>query len=257
MRKIKILLEYEGTRYHGWQFQPNKVSIQGILEAKLSKITRQKIRVIGSGRTDSGVHAESQVAHFRTSSIMTPMEFLKALNSLLPADIVVKKVEEADPDFHAQKSASHKIYRYTILNRDYPSALLCRQAHYIATPTLNVNAMRRAARFMVGIKDFKAFQASGCSSKTTVRKISRVSISKKDDFIQITVEGSGFLKYMVRNMVGTLIEVGMGKWPPEQVDALLKSKNRRLAGPTAPARGLCLVKVFYGKKSSGKRAKRG
>ncbi len=256
MRKIKILLEYEGTRYHGWQYQPNGLSIQAVLEAKLHKITRKKTRVIGSGRTDSGVHAEGQVAHFQTPSIMTPQEFLKALNSLLPSDIVVKKVEQVDPDFHAQKSATHKIYRYTILNRDYPSALLCRQAHYIATPTLNVSAMRRAARFLVGKKDFKSFQASGCSAKTTVREIYRVSISKKDDFIRITVDGSGFLKFMVRNMAGTLIEIGWGKWPPEQMKAILKSKNRRLAGPTAPARGLCLVKVFYGKKSSGKKAKR-
>ncbi len=253
MRKLKILIEYEGTRYYGWQLQPNQVGIQEVLESKLHKITREKIRVIGSGRTDSGVHAEGQVAHFQTTSTMKLQEFLKALNSLLPADIVVKKVEEAKPDFHAQISATRKTYRYTILNRDYPSALQGRMAHYIATPTLDVTAMRKAARCLVGSHDFKSFQGSGCTAKTTMREIYRLSVVKKDDFIRITVDGSGFLKYMVRNIVGTLIEIGWGNWPPEQMKAILKSKNRRLAGPTAPSRGLCLVKVVYGKKSPRKK----
>ena len=253
MRKLKILIEYEGTRYYGWQLQPNQVSIQEVLESKLHKITREKIRVIGSGRTDSGVHAEGQVAHFQTRSTMQLQEFLKAMNSLLPSDIVVKKVEEAKPDFHAQISATRKTYRYTILNRDYPSALQGRMAHYIATPTLDVTAMRKAARCLVGSHDFNSFQGSGCTAKTTMREIYRLSVVKKDDFIRITVDGSGFLKYMVRNIVGTLIEIGWGNWPPEQMKAILKSKNRRLAGPTAPSRGLCLVKVVYGKKSPRKK----
>jgi len=180
MRRIKLLLEYEGTRYSGWQFQTNQVSIQGILEDKLHKITKQKTRVIGSGRTDAGVHAEGQVAHFETSSSMKPREILKALNSLLPPDIVVKKVEEAKPDFHAQISATRKTYRYTILNRDYPSALQGRVAHYIAIPTLNVTAMRKAARCLVWKKDFKSFQGSGCTARTTIREIHRLSIVKKD-----------------------------------------------------------------------------
>ncbi|MDH5761899.1 MAG: tRNA pseudouridine(38-40) synthase TruA [Nitrospinota bacterium] len=254
MRKIKLLLEYEGTRYHGWQYQPRELSIQEVIEAKLEKITKKKTRLIGSGRTDSGVHAEGQVAHFMTASTMKPREFLKALNSLLPHDIVVKKVEEAKPDFHAQKSATRKTYRYTILNRDYPSALHCRMVHYMMTP-LNVGAMRKAARYLVGKKDFKSFQGSGCTARTTVRQIFRLTIAKKDDFITITVDGSGFLKFMVRNIVGTLIEIGWGKWPPEQMQTILKSKNRRIAGPTAPSRGLRLVKVVYGKKSPRKKAK--
>jgi tRNA pseudouridine38-40 synthase len=253
MRRIKLLLEYEGTRYSGWQLQTNHVSIQGVLEDKLHKITKKKTRVIGSGRTDAGVHAEGQVAHFQTSSSMKLMEILKALNSLLPADIVVKKVEEAKPDFHAQISATRKTYRYTILNRDYPSALQGRVAHYIATPVLNVPAMRKAARCLLGKHDFKSFQSSGCTAKTTVREIHRLSVVKEGDFIRITVDGSGFLKYMVRIIVGTLIEIGWGKWPPEKMQEILKSKNRLLAGPTAPSRGLCLVKVVYGKKSPRKK----
>ena len=254
MRRIKLLLEYEGTRYSGWQFQTNQVSIQGILESKLHKITKEKIRVIGSGRTDAGVHAEGQVAHFQTSSTMKLVEILKALNSLLPPDIVVKKVEEAKPDFHAQISATRKTYRYTILNRDYPSALQGRVAHYIAIPVLNVTAMRKAARYLVGKHDFKSFQSSGCTAKTTMREIYRLSITKKDDFITITVDGSGFLKYMVRIIVGTLIEIGWEKWPPERMKVVLKSKDRLMAGPTAPSRGLCLVKVVYGKRPARKKA---
>ena len=248
MRKIKILIEYEGTRYSGWQLQVKQESIQGILESKLLKITKEKTRVIGSGRTDAGVHAEGQVAHFLTSSSMKNKECLKALNSLLPPDIVVKKVEEAKPNFHAQISATRKTYRYTILNRDYPSALQGRFAHYIAIRTLNVAAMRKAARYLVGRHDFKSFQSSGCSANTTTREIYRLSITKKGDFITITVDGSGFLKYMVRIIVGTLIEIGWGKWPPERMKQVLKAKDRLMAGPTAPPRGLCLVKVVYGKK---------
>ena len=255
MRKIRLLLEYEGTRYSGWQFQTNHVSIQGVLESKLHKITKKKTRVIGSGRTDAGVHAEGQVAHFLTSSTMTTKEFLKALNSLLPADIVVKKVEEAKPDFHAQISATRKTYRYTILNRDYPSALQGRFAHYIAIPTLNVKAMRKAARYLVGQHNFKSFQGAGCTAKTPIRMIHRLSVAKEGDFIRITVDGSGFLKYMVRIIVGTLIEIGWEKWPPEQMQKILKSKDRLQAGPTAPSRGLCLVKVVYGKRPARKKAK--
>ena len=256
MRRIKILLEYEGTRYHGWQLQVNHVSIQGVLESKLHKITGEKVRVIGSGRTDAGVHAEAQVAHFQTNSTMKLDEFLKAMNSLLPSDIVVKKVEEAKPDFHAQISATRKTYRYTILNRDHPSALLSRHAHYIAIPVLNVTAMRKAARYLVGPNDFKSFQGSGCTARTTIREIYRLSIAKEGDFIRLTVDGSGFLKYMVRIIVGTLIEIGWGKWPPERMLDVLKSKDRLMAGPTAPSRGLCLVKVVYGRrKSTGKKPK--
>ena len=253
MRRIRILIEYEGTRYSGWQLQVKQVSIQGVLERKLHKITGEKIRVIGSGRTDAGVHAEGQVAHFQTSSTMKTGEILKALNSLLPPDIVVKKVEEAKPDFHAQISATRKTYRYTILNRDYPSALQGRVAHYIAIPTLNVTAMRKAARYLVGKHDFKSFQSSGCTARTTMREIYRLSITKKDGFITIKVDGSGFLKYMVRIIVGTLIEIGWGKWPPERMQEVLKSKNRLMAGPTAPSRGLCLLKVVYGKRPARKK----
>jgi len=244
MRKLKILVEYEDTRYHGWQCQSNGLAIQEVLQKTLKKITQEKKSVVGSGRTDAGVHAEGQVAHFFTASRMNPREFLKAFNSLLPPDIVIKKVEEVDSKFHAQKLASRKIYRYTILNRDYPSALLCRQAHYIASP-LKISAMRRAAKIFVGRHDFSAFQGAGSEVRTPVREIYSLTIQKKEDWIRIHVDGNGFLKYMVRNIIGTLIQVGQEKKTAEQIKAILRSRDRKNAGPTAPARGLCLVAVKY------------
>ena len=253
MRKIKLLLEYEGTQYHGWQYQPNGLTIQEVLEDRLSRITQQKTPVIGSGRTDSGVHAEGQVAHFTTGSSMTPRQFLKALNSLLPHDIVVKKVEEVDAAFHARKSATRKIYRYTVLNRDYPSALFCRQSHYVAQP-LNIAAMRQAAQDFIGQHDFSAFQGAGCEAKSPVREIYDLRVKKRKDWLQISFDGSGFLKHMVRNIVGTLVEVGHGKIAPDAIPGILASRERRQAGPTAPARGLCLVEVFYDETGSNRRA---
>lgn len=245
MRKLKILIEYEGTQYHGWQCQANGLAIQEVLQKTLKKITQEKKSVVASGRTDAGVHAEGQVAHFFTSSRMTPRELLKAFNSLLPPDIVVKKVEEVHSNFHAQKSATRKTYRYTILNRDFPSALGRRQAHYIASP-LNVSAMRRAAKYLVGKHDFSAFQGAGGKVNSTVREINSLTIQKKNEWIYFNVVGNGFLKYMVRNIVGTLIQVGQEKITVKQTQVILQSRDRTQAGPTAPARGLCLVTVKYG-----------
>ncbi len=253
MRKIKILLEYEGTRYCGWQYQPNGLSIQEVLEKCLEKITKVKTRVEGSGRTDSGVHAKGQVAHFLTESRMTEFQFQKALNSLLPHDIVVQQAKEVDMKFHSRKSATSKLYRYTILNRDYPSALHYRYSNYIASP-LKLNAMRQAAKEFLGSKDFASFQGAGCEARSTVREIYKFTISKENDWIQINIIGSGFLKHMVRNLVGTLIEVGLGKCEAQSVRSILKARDRNKAGPTAPARGLCLVKVSYSKRKTLKKS---
>ncbi|CAI2718207.1 tRNA pseudouridine(38-40) synthase TruA [Nitrospina watsonii] len=244
MRRLKLVLEYEGSQYHGWQFQPNGLSIQEVLEGRLETITGCKTTVIGSGRTDSGVHAEGQVAHFNTECPMTPRQFLKALNSMLPYDIVVKSVEEVDLSFHARMCATHKLYRYTLLNRDFPSALFYRQAHYVAQP-LNVEAMRRAAQHLVGRHDFTSFRGSGCGARSALREIYDLRIKKYKDWLQISIEGNGFLKHMVRNIVGTLIEVGHGRLAADALPEIIASRNRGRAGPTAPARGLCLVKVFY------------
>lgn len=244
MRKIKLVIEYDGYKYHGWQIQPNGITIQEVLEDKLLKITKKKTTVIGAGRTDAKVHAEAQVAHFVTRSRMTPKEFLMALNSILPKDISIKKVEEVDSDFHARKSAKGRIYRYSILNRDFPSALQRRYSWFIPQ-ALNLPAIRQAKKCLIGRHDFSGFRASGCNVGSPVKDIYRIDMRRKGDFIEFTFEGNGFLKYMVRNIVGTLVMVGRGQMKAEQVEAILKSRNRKLAGPTAPAYGLRLVKVIY------------
>lgn len=244
-RKLKILIEYDGTRYHGWQVQPNGITIQEVLQNTLHKITKEKITLFASGRTDAGVHAEGQVAHFSSSAKMTCKEFLMALNSLLPRDIVIKKVEEVAEDFHAQYSAIRKSYRYTILNRDHPSALGRHQYFYTQFP-LNVDDMRKAAQCLVGLHDFSAFRATSCEGRSPIKELFRVDILQEPEgFIHIHVEGSGFLKYMVRNLVGTLLWVGHGKMAASEVETILLSRDRQQAGPTAQSQGLCLVKVVY------------
>ncbi len=243
-RKFKLIIEYEGTRYHGWQVQPNGLTIQEVLQSCLKKITQEQASVVGSGRTDAGVHAEGQVAHFRTESSMTPHQFMMAFNSLLPHDIVVKNVAEVPDEFHAQRSAVRKIYRYTILNREYPSALLHDRCNFIQTP-LDVKAMRRAKSYLEGKHDFSAYRASNCEARNPIREIYKIDISKKQDFITLDFDGNGFLKYMVRNIVGTLIQVGRNKLSAKEVKTILESRDRKNAGPTARPYGLCLVEVFY------------
>ncbi len=243
-RKFKLLIEYEGTRYHGWQVQPNGLTVQEVLQSCLNKITGEKVSVVGSGRTDAGVHAEGQVAHFRTVSSMTTHQFMMAFNSLLPHDIVIKNVAEVPDDFHAQRSAVRKIYRYTILNREYPSALQYDQCCFIQYP-LDVEAMSQAKVYLEGKHDFSAFRASNCEARNPVREIYKIDISKKGDFITLDFDGNGFLKYMVRNIVGTLIMVGRNKMQVPDVKTILESRDRNNAGPTARPYGLCLVEVFY------------
>ncbi|MBI4390142.1 MAG: tRNA pseudouridine(38-40) synthase TruA [Nitrospinae bacterium] len=245
MRKLKLVLEYDGSRYHGWQVQPNGVSIQEVLQKTVERITKQETCVIGSGRTDAGVHAEGQVAHFSTESNMTGRQFLKALNSLLPRDIVVSRVEEAAPDFDARRSAAGKKYRYTILNRDYPSAFAYSRSWYIPF-SLDVEAMRQAARHLVGRHDFSAFRAGNCEARSPVREILSLDIRREAGaFIVFEFEGNGFLKYMVRNIVGSLVEVGKGRMAPDRIREILESRDRTKAGPTAQPQGLCLVEVYY------------
>ena len=244
-RKFKLVIEYEGTRYHGWQVQPNGPTVQAVLQDCLKKITRENGAVVGSGRTDAGVHAEAQVAHFQTaSSTMTSHQFLMAFNSLLPHDIVVKNVAEVPSDFHAQRSAVRKIYRYTILNREYPSALLHDRCWFIQYP-LDVQSMQQAKTYLEGRHDFSAYRASNCEARNPVREIYEISISKNEDFITLDFDGNGFLKYMVRNIVGTLVQVGRKKMQAQEVKTILESRDRRNAGPTARPYGLCLIEVFY------------
>jgi tRNA pseudouridine38-40 synthase len=244
MRKFKMVVEYDGTRYCGWQIQPNGTTIQEALERVLSTITKERVTVIGAGRTDSGVHSEGQTAHFVTASTMTDRQFLKAINRLLPHDISVHDVKETSPEFDARRDAVRKIYRYTILNRDYPSALNYSRSLFVPQP-LDVEVMACSAQVLVGRHDFAAFQAVHGETKTTVREIYRIDFTFDAGFIHITFEGNGFLKYMVRNIVGTLVEMGKGNLPEGAMREILESCDRYRAGPTAQPQGLCLVRVVY------------
>jgi len=251
-RKLKLTLEYDGARYCGWQSQPNGTAIQDILQQTLERITKQKTTVIGSGRTDAGVHAEAQVAHFITESGMKPLEFLKALNSLLPNDIVIKEVKEVPLEFHAQMSAVGKIYRYTVLTRDHPSALSYGRCLYTPYP-LDLAAMRRGCRYLVGEHDFTSFRGPNCKAMSPVRTIKKITVWKDGAFIHFQFEGTGFLKYMIRIIMGTLLEVGHGRIPARRVREILEARDRQQAGPTAQPQGLFLVQVFYGKDNNGKK----
>ena len=243
-RKIKILIEYDGSAYHGWQFQTNGITIQEVLQSCIRKVVKKNTTLHSSGRTDAGVHAEGMVAHFVTTSKMTEGEFIRAFNSFLPHDIVVKDVSVVPMAFDARRSARKKIYQYTILNRTHPSALLYRRCLFIPFP-LNISAMRWAAKYLVGKHDFTSFRASNCGSKNPIREIFGIEIVKDGDFIFLNFEGNGFLKYMVRNIVGTLVQVGLEQIKASNIKLILESKDRRKAGPTAEPQGLCLVKVEY------------
>jgi len=242
--KYKLTIEYDGTNYHGWQKQPGLKTIQAVIEHGLQILLGEKTSVISASRTDAGVHALGQVAHFKTRRKLTPFAVLRGLNSLLPDDIVIVRVEQVTADFHSQFDAKSKVYRYTVLNRQYSSAL---GRHYVffMPGRVNVASMRKAAKYLTGRHDFSSFTAAGTVRSSFVRKITRLTIGKTGDFLVFTVEGNGFLKGMVRIIVGTLLEVGRGRRKPESIKEILKARRRTASGATAPGRGLCLVKVKY------------
>ena len=251
MRHIQLTIEYDGTHFNGWQIQsPHHRTVQATIETALQTIFKKKIRCIGSGRTDSGVHAWGQVAHFKTPSRLTTDEITRALNAHLPKDIVIRDVRERPNTFHAQFNAKRKTYRYIILNRDTPSALE-RNGVWHIPQNLNLRRMRQAARFLMGKKDFRAFMAADPAArragkvKNTVRTLYRLDIKRRKDHICIEMEADGFLYKMVRNIVGTLVEIGRGKYPGEYMREILIHKDRHLAGKTAPAQGLFLMQVRY------------
>jgi tRNA pseudouridine38-40 synthase len=245
MRTIKLTMEYDGCAYLGWQVQAKGTTIQGILEEKLSLLTGEEIHVVASGRTDAGVHALEQVAHFKTGSKLAVRSIQKALNSLLPNDILIKKAVEAEEDFHARKRAKSKIYEYRILNRDLRSVFHRGYAWHIRQP-LDLEAMRNAAETLIGEHDFSAFRSVGTLTRTAVRRVIRAELNKGlGGMIRFEIEANGFLKQMVRAIVGTLVEVGKGKMSPEGFRRVLLSHERKEAGPTAPACGLFLKKVKY------------
>jgi tRNA pseudouridine38-40 synthase len=243
---FRITLEYDGTGFEGWQIQPGgRRTVQGCLEAALARVTGQAVRVAGSGRTDAGVHARGQVASLRVESRFDAAGLRRALNGVLPADVAVVDSAEAPDDFHARRDARSKLYGYRIWNGSGPSPLRARFSHWLPPP-LDLAAMAQAGRDCRGRHDFASFQAAGSDVETTQRTLSLLDVrGESRGEIEILVEGDGFLRHMVRNLVGTLVEVGLGRRAPDSMAALLAARDRRRAGTTAPARGLTLLRVSY------------
>lgn len=247
MRNIKVTLAYDGTHYFGFQEQRGTPyqTIQGVVEDRLAKLAKREIRVIGAGRTDTGVHARGQVVNFDAGDwTIGPERVAYALKSLLPEDIVALESVEVAPSFHARYSAVAKAYRYTIYNGKIPSPFKRLYSYHIPYP-LDEGAMREGAKFLLGRHDFSAFRALGTSVKSTVRTILESRVNRVGDTIYIDLRGDGFLYHMVRMIAGTLIRVGKGKISPDEVEAILFSQDSLRGGPTAPARGLCLERVEY------------
>jgi tRNA pseudouridine38-40 synthase len=245
LRTFKLIIEYDGTNYHGWQRQTSHRTIQGEIEAALLTMTRQKITVTGSGRTDAGVHALAQTASFRCETRLTPDNFQQGLNSLLDRDIVIRACEPAPDGFHARFDAQRKTYQYRVLNRPLPPAIGRQYVWHIRRP-LATAAMRRALPHIVGEHDFTSFEGAGSPQGSSVRHIMAAELTETpDNHIRFDITANGFLKHMVRNIVGTLVEIGLGKRGPEKMGKILAARDRSLAGATAPPMGLFLVNVEY------------
>jgi len=249
MRNIKLIIEYDGKLYNGWQKQPGKANIQGEIENAIFKVTGETVDLIGSGRTDAGVHALGQVANFKLeNSNLAIDKMAMAINSQLKPTIRIKKAYEVEERFHSRYNAKKKTYRYVINNSEIPSAIYRGMQYHFKMP-LNVKEMEKAAKYLEGEHDFKAFKSSGTSSKTSVRTIYEAKVYKENregmNLVIIELTGNGFLYNMVRIISGTLLEVGTGKLKAEDVKNILESKDRKNAGKTLPANGLFLVNVFY------------
>lgn len=244
MTNYRFEISYDGTRYYGWERQPGKDTIQGKLEAVLSRMTDTEAEIIGAGRTDAGVHARAMIANAHLETALSPEEILAYMNRYLPDDISVNRVGIVSDRFHARYNAAGKLYTYTcyagaskpVFNRKYVTVL---------DSVPDIAAMRKAAAHLVGEHDFKAFCSNLKMKKSTVRTVDTIEIIKRKDFIYFDFHGDGFLQNMVRIITGTLLEAGFGRMEPDQVREILEKKDRRLAGPTAPPQGLCLMKVDY------------
>ena len=244
MRNIKLTIEYDGKDFNGWQKQPNKLNIQGTIEQAIKCITGEDVELNASGRTDAGVHALGQVANFKTNSKIPIEKFAIAINSRLKKSIVIKKAEEVDERFHSRLNCKKKTYRYIINNSEEGSAIYRNLETHIPQ-RLDVSKMEQAIKYFEGEHDFRAFKASGTSSKSSVRTIYEAKLYKIDEKIFIELTGNGFLYNMVRIIVGTLVEVGLGNIEPEKIKNIIESKKRENAGKTLPPQGLYLVKVEY------------
>lgn len=244
MKRVKLVVAYDGTNYHGWQVQDNGITIEEVLNRTISELVQEDIKVIGASRTDAGVHACGNVAVFDTESRIPGDKFSFALNQRLPDDIRIQESCEVDADFHPRYADTVKTYEYNILNRRFelPSKRL--YAAFCYYP-MDIERMNQAAAYLVGEHDFKSFCSAGAQVQTTVRTVYAVNVTKEDDMVHIRITGNGFLYNMVRIIAGTLMQVGTGLMEPEQVKEILEARDRSKAGPTAVAKGLTLVKIRY------------
>ena len=244
-KNFKVTIEYDGSRYHGWQRQKKDHSIQAEIEMALEKITSAKVTLFGSGRTDAGVHAAGQVANFKCDTRLAPAAFISGLNSLLPEDIIIKDCERVATNFHARYDARSKLYHYKMLNRSIPAAIGRQYVWHIRKP-LDRRTMRAAVAHTIGRHDFKAFEGSGSPRQDTTREVLAAKLIEEPGGILIfEIEAEGFLRYMVRNIVGTLVDVGLGKITAADFKRIMDSRDRAQAGVTAPAKGLTLIRVNY------------
>ena len=244
MRNIRLLIEYDGTNYAGWQWQKNDKTVQETLSKAIVQVVQEPIKIYGAGRTDAGVHAVGQVANFQTHSNIQSERLLLAINFYLPHDITIKDAADVPESFHAQYCAVSKVYHYTLFN-DWIRTSLNRNFCYVCGFQLDMDKMTNAAQYLIGAHDFTSFTTKALQEKNRIRTVKKLAIKKEGKYIYFTVEADGFLYNMVRSIVGTLIEVGRGKIAVENVKVILEARNRNLAGPTAPAKGLCLMEVKY------------
>lgn len=244
MRNIKLQIEYDGTNYSGWQTQKNEKTVQETLSRAVGQAIQESITIYGAGRTDAGVHALGQVAHFKTDSSIPAKQLVPAINHYLPHDIVVKSASDVAESFHAQYCAESKVYQYTIFN-DWTRTAINRNYCSVHGYSLDVEKMTEAAKMLIGTHDFTSFTTRAVEEKNRVRTVQRLDIRREGKYIYLIIESNGFLYNMVRTIVGTLLEVGRGKIPGESIKDILNKKNRIFAGPTAPARGLCLIEIKY------------
>lgn len=246
MRRVKLTIAYDGTEYHGFQRQPNGVTVQAVAEDALYRLLQEKVRLRAAGRTDTGVHAREQVVDFADSGRRPVAAILRGGNALLPPDIRILSAEDANASFNARRDAKWKEYRYFFYLGPVASPFLGRYAWHIAGP-VDLDAMQEGCALLLGRHDFESFRGQGCAAKTTVRTIVRIGIGEEavPRLFSLRVAGDGFLRHMVRNVAGTIVDIGRGKLPPGRIRELLEAKNRSLAGPTAPSRGLFLWEVSY------------